>query len=190
MKNARLGMFLVLATFAVLLARVPASYAEVSGCCKCCLDAGCSTFECSTQGNEIACNNNCTLTHTFFDGQSCTGLAACNTPVPGSPSPTTTPTRTPVTPGAPTFTPTTTPTRTPVTPGGPLETDAGDLACSDTIDNDADNLIDCFDPDCNAVAPCLNRAPAVSSPAMIVLLLTLGVSGLLLAERQRRRSNN
>lgn len=185
MKNARLGIFLVFATFAVLLSRVPTSYAEVSGCCKCCEDANCTTFNCSTQGNDIACNNNCDFTYTFFDGTSCTGLAACNTPTVG---PSVTPTRTPTQTAAGTQPPTQTPTRTfTPTAGGPMETDQGAAACSDTIDNDMDNLIDCFDPDCNAVAPCLNRAPAVSSSAMVVLLLTLGVSGLLLAERQRRR---
>ena len=200
MKNMRLGMLTFLFTaFAVLLVHVPSSEAALSGCCVCCLDAGCTAVDCSNQGNEIACNQNCDFTHTFNDGVACAAVAACNASPTATPTGTATPTRTatvtatgsPAATSTPTATgslpPTFTPTQTPSpTVGGPRETDSGALACSDLIDNDMDMLVDCADPDCVAVEPCLTRAPAVSSGSLIVLLLTLGVSGLFLTQRRKR----
>jgi len=105
-----------------------------------------------------------------------------------SPTPTLSPTGTPTeTPTAtPTDTPTATPTETPTrtasaspthTPtNAPQENAGGNQFCSDGLDSDGDNLIDCADPDCVGVAPCRANVPAASAAGTGVLvgLLTAG----------------
>jgi hypothetical protein len=54
------------------------------------------------------------------------------------------------------------------------------------MDDDADGLTDCQDPDCDRVPPCLKLAPAASAstlPLLIVMLGLIGMIGLLRAAR-------
>jgi len=99
-------------------------------------------------------------------------------------SPSRTPTETPT--ATPTHTSTATPTETPTrtasaspthTPtNAPQENAGGNQFCSDGLDSDGDNLIDCADPDCVGVAPCRANVPAASAAGTGVLvgLLTAG----------------
>ena len=60
-------------------------------------------------------------------------------------------------------------------------TETGDLgaaACSDHIDNDRDGFTDCADRDCAAVPPCFMPAPALSSNAILLLVIVLATVGL------------
>ncbi len=63
---------------------------------------------------------------------------------------------------------------------------AGPAGCSDGIDNDGDGLIDCGDPDCLGIPPCIAPAPALGSGGLIVTaLMLLGVGGAALTVRRR-----
>ncbi len=96
-------------------------------------------------------------------------------------TPTSTPTETPtLTPtSSPTLTPTQTPTRTPTLPPG--EGGLGGQTCGDGIDNDGDLLIDCDDPQCVGIPPCIAPAPAplLSPVAVAVFVLGLFLVGML-----------
>lgn len=90
-----------------------------------------------------------------------------------------TPTNTRTATASPTETLTVTPTKTPFL--GATEDVGGTLTCSDGIDNDGDMLIDCDDPDCADVSPCVVVAPAMSPPAtggLVILLALVGLSFL------------
>ena len=66
------------------------------------------------------------------------------------------------------------------------ETDVGASGCSDGIDNDGDGLVDCGDPDCIGIAPCVAPAPALSSTGLILgALALLGVGAAALTLRRR-----
>lgn len=68
-----------------------------------------------------------------------------------------------------------------------FESDGGPLTCDDGVDNDADSLVDCDDPDCAQVFPCQKLAPVVSPtslPLLIVLLGLVGLFGVVRAARQ------
>ena len=58
--------------------------------------------------------------------------------------------------------------------------------CSDHIDNDGDMLIDCQDPDCANVPPCVNPAPTMSLPMLGITLLLLAGVGVFGLRRARR----
>jgi hypothetical protein len=71
--------------------------------------------------------------------------------------------------------------------GAPVEyeTDVQD-GCENGLDDDADNLVDCGDPDCVGVDPCIAPAPALGPAGLIagaVTLLLIGGAAL----RVRRR---
>jgi hypothetical protein len=71
----------------------------------------------------------------------------------------------------------------------PTETGGGGGldGCSDGIDNDDDNAIDCADSDCVNVNPCVAAAPTLGPAGLVaagLLLLSIGASSLL----TRRRS--
>lgn len=89
----------------------------------------------------------------------------------------------------PTNTATQTPTHTPPILG-PSEDVAGSVTCSDNIDNDGDNLIDCADPDCADVSPCGVVVPVASSPATGGLALVLALLGLSLLAVRATRSHS
>ncbi len=57
--------------------------------------------------------------------------------------------------------------------------------CTDTVDNDCDSLIDCLDPACAAVVPCV---PTVSQWGVAVMVLLLLSAGTLVTIRQRART--
>jgi hypothetical protein len=62
--------------------------------------------------------------------------------------------------------------------------------CSDEIDNDNDNLIDCLDPDCLTVRPCAAAVPVLSSPAagiLAAMLILVGVFGVTQISRRHGR---
>jgi hypothetical protein len=67
---------------------------------------------------------------------------------------------------------------------GPGE-DGTPQSCSDGIDNNTNNLIDCADPACFGVYPCAASAPTVSFPGLISLGVVLGSIGLLALRRRR-----
>jgi hypothetical protein len=46
------------------------------------------------------------------------------------------------------------------------------------VDNDGDMVVDCDDPDCEKIYPCLTLAPVMSPTAMPLLVLLLGLVGL------------
>jgi hypothetical protein len=67
------------------------------------------------------------------------------------------------------------------------ETDVAD-GCTDGLDNDLDGLIDCGDPDCVSVDPCVAPAPALGPLGLVggaVMLLLIGGAAL----RVRRRED-
>jgi hypothetical protein len=102
-------------------------------------------------------------------------------------TPTQTPTRTAT--GVPTQTGTITPTVTPPTPTAtPGESSEGSGACSDGRDNDGDGLIDCADPDCVNLPPCVAAAPLLSARMTAASIFTLSAVGLLGLWRERRRT--
>lgn len=58
--------------------------------------------------------------------------------------------------------------------------------CNDNIDNDDDGFVDCADPDCIGVVPCVQPAPALGPAGLIVgaaALLLIG--GAALSVRRR-----
>jgi hypothetical protein len=67
------------------------------------------------------------------------------------------------------------------------ETDVQD-GCMDEIDNDQDGLIDCGDPDCVGVEPCVAPAPALGPLGLVAGAVTLLVIGGV-ALRTRRRED-
>ncbi len=82
-------------------------------------------------------------------------------------------------------TPVPTPTPTPVPENG-----SGDGACSDGLDNDNDNLIDCDDPDCLDVEACETvHAPTLSPGGLTITVLILALIGLLAMGRAVLRKN-
>ena len=49
----------------------------------------------------------------------------------------------------------------------------GESDCSDGIDNDSDNLVDCADPDCRTDPACAAPAPLLGIEGVVLALLVL-----------------
>jgi hypothetical protein len=62
----------------------------------------------------------------------------------------------------------------------------GPQTCNDRVDNDADQLIDCADPDCAQFQPCFAAVPALSSRMLVLLAAALMLVGLLRSISTRR----
>ena len=58
--------------------------------------------------------------------------------------------------------------------------------CDDGVNNDAwlDELTDCADPDCSSVSPCLVRAPAMGTPALLATALASLALGIRILNRR------
>jgi len=134
--------------------------------------------------NGFAAFNFIPSSYERFSWQAYAEVVYTNTPTAAPATPTPTPgiaTATP-TPGIPTATATITPTD--------RENSSGAQACSDGIDNDLNGLIDCADPACGGTFPCGVPAPAMSSRALVllvVLFLSIGFFALTPLRFGRRR---
>ena len=163
----------------------------------CCVCSGCTsppeTFctddnsQCNTNGQCDGCDNaNGSGNPADTCALGCNGNIAIGTPTS---TPTNTPTNTPA-PGTPSSTPTRTATNTPTnTPGAGTPTNTPSVEtglCNNNVDDDADLLIDCADPDCAGSPQCGVGAPALSPSLLLMLVFFLaGGAVLTLARKQR-----